>query len=84
MHCYSFGSTVVYCYSCALAQCDDVHFHTQWENISRELLATSGGSEATYALSEECSLGQIDFFISHSWSDDATLKYNKLQQVRET
>eukprot|EP01043_Picozoa_sp_COSAG02_P017382 COSAG02_NODE_786_length_17199_cov_25.278889_20_plen_74_part_00 len=57
--------------------------HTQWENISRDLLATSSGSEATYALSEDCALGEIDFFISHSWSDDATLKYDKLQQVRE-
>ena len=24
-----------------------------------------------------------DFFISHSWSDDATLKYAKLQQVAD-
>lgn len=78
------SSTVVYCCNCALTQCDAVHFRLQWENISRELLATSGGSEATYALSEDCSLGQIDFFISHSWSDDATLKYNKLQQVKKT
>lgn len=79
-----YGSTVVDCCRCALTRCDAVHFSTQWENISRELLATSGGSEATYALSEDCALGEIDFFISHSWSDDATLKYDKLQQVRET
>jgi hypothetical protein len=26
-------------------------------------------------------LGAIDFFISHSWSDDAALKYAKLVEV---
>ena len=31
----------------------------QWSNISEELLRTSGGTDETYALSENCKLGEI-------------------------
>ena len=53
----------------------------RFENISHELLQTSQGGADTYALSEPCKLGDIDFFISHSWSDDAGLKYQKIVEV---
>ena len=37
--------------------------------------------EAALALSESCGLGGCDFFVSHSWSDDARQKYAQLMAV---
>ena len=37
------------------------------------LRSGSGGSEATYNLSEPCEV--IDVFLSHSWRDSGMLKY---------
>ena len=34
-----------------------------------------------YDLSEPCGPGEIDYFISHSWKDDAALKYAQLESL---
>lgn len=53
-----------------------------WRNISLDLLTKTLGTDAsTYELSESCSIGDIDFFISHSWSDDPYSKYEQLQSL---
>jgi hypothetical protein len=36
---------------------------------------------AAFALSEGCGLGGCDFFVSHSWSDDARQKYAQMMAV---
>lgn len=38
---------------------------------------------ALYALSRPCQLGTVDVFLSHSWHDDAELKWAKLQEWRK-
>jgi hypothetical protein len=51
------------------------------DKISLELLRSSGGSAATFALGQECVPGEIDFFLSHSWHDDPVAKFKAIQEV---
>jgi hypothetical protein len=54
----------------------------RFSKFKPELLTSSLGKEvATFDLSEPCELGQIDYFISHSWQDNAQLKYDELSQI---
>ena len=46
--------------------------------ITADILKSSKGSPEEFALSQPCKLGEIDYFISHSWSDDADLKFAHL------
>ena len=52
-----------------------------FDNLSAELLAQSGGGDETFALSSPCKYGTIDFFISHSWSDDGSQKFAVLSAI---
>lgn len=52
-----------------------------FENLSVDLLSQSAGGQETYALSNPCRYGSIDFFISHSWQDDGAQKYAALSAV---
>ena len=76
-----------------------VHAHTnmrciEWENISLQLLTTSGGGGTTsgaleinnpFALSRPIRKGEIvDFFMSHSWYDDPEIKFEKLSKLCES
>jgi len=55
-----------------------------WENLSLEvLLSNKGTPEEVERLSEACQVGDIDFFISHSWSDDPAQKYAVLKELAE-
>ena len=61
-----------------------------WANITRELLSSStgGGSGVAavdlFTLSRPVAPGeQIDYFMSHSWHDDAETKFDKLTAVAE-
>ena len=49
--------------------------------LSEEEMTTDDQREALYACSSPCEPGSIDFFITHSWSDDPQLKYKALQRV---
>ena len=51
------------------------------DKITLELLRSSEGSAATFALGQECVPGEIDFFLSHSWHDDPVAKFKALQEV---
>ena len=55
------------------------------QNITLELLQREEGAtpEEVADLSEPCSLHEVDFFLSHSWQDDAEEKFEALQKVRE-
>jgi hypothetical protein len=50
-------------------------------NITLELLVSSESTSETYALGEECKYGDVDFFLSHSWHDDAKAKHEAIQKV---
>eukprot|EP00929_Paragymnodinium_shiwhaense_P080717 TRINITY_DN4210_c0_g4_i1.p1 TRINITY_DN4210_c0_g4~~TRINITY_DN4210_c0_g4_i1.p1 ORF type:complete len:978 (+),score=45.26 TRINITY_DN4210_c0_g4_i1:128-3061(+) len=56
-----------------------------WRNISRELMAGSCSDDLEFephSLSRPVRKGEvIDYFMSHSWHDDADAKWAKLQQV---
>jgi hypothetical protein len=53
-----------------------------WQNLTVEVLSSSAGSnEEMLALSEPCEIGSIDFFISHSWSDDPIQKVRALTEL---
>jgi hypothetical protein len=52
-----------------------------FSKISPDVLRSSKGMAADYALSQPCKLNAVDFFISHSWSDDPDLKYSHLASV---
>ena len=52
-------------------------------NVPEEAPAriTDDQCKALYNCSSPCDPGKIDFFISHSWSDDPLLKFEALQRV---
>jgi hypothetical protein len=52
-----------------------------FSKLSAGLLQSSTGTEEDYALSQPCELGSIDYFISHSWSDDGEEKFARLSVV---
>ena len=55
------------------------------KNITHELLKSNKSSVAeSRRLSEPCEVGDIDFFISHSWSDPPEAKFQVLEQVRKS
>ncbi|GMH73089.1 hypothetical protein TrST_g10231 [Triparma strigata] len=57
---------------------------TNWSNMSLDLIKDSGGSPETYNLSRPLNDGEtIDFFMSHSWHDDASSKWETLVRVAE-
>lgn len=43
------------------------------------MLSNSTDTDSLYALSQPARLGDVDLFISHSWSDDALAKWHELQ-----
>mmetsp|Transcript_20888 Transcript_20888/g.48473 ORF Transcript_20888/g.48473 Transcript_20888/m.48473 type:complete len:1207 (-) Transcript_20888:343-3963(-) len=50
-----------------------------WSNITYELMSQSTGDLVTYRLSRPVRKGEeIDFFMSHSWHDDAKIKWAHL------
>jgi len=52
-----------------------------WSNITYELMSQSTGDLVTYRLSRPMRKGeQIDFFMSHSWYDDAKIKWARLTE----
>ena len=55
------------------------------DKITLELLQSSVTAEqdqaATYALGQDCTAGENDFFLSHSWHDDAKAKHDALQKA---
>ena len=55
------------------------------QNITLELLQreTNATTTEVHELSEPCQLHDIDFFITHSWEDDAKEKYEALRNVGE-
>ena len=51
-----------------------------WDNMSFELMSSSAGGADTFNLSRLVKSGeQIDFFMSHSWHDNAEKKWVALQ-----
>mmetsp|Transcript_108610 Transcript_108610/g.315889 ORF Transcript_108610/g.315889 Transcript_108610/m.315889 type:complete len:883 (-) Transcript_108610:120-2768(-) len=51
-----------------------------WDNMSFELMSSSAGGADTFNLSRPVKSGeQIDFFMSHSWHDNAEKKWVALQ-----
>mmetsp|Transcript_20980 Transcript_20980/g.46209 ORF Transcript_20980/g.46209 Transcript_20980/m.46209 type:complete len:286 (+) Transcript_20980:2-859(+) len=57
----------------------------EWSHVTAELLQLPGpGDGSEYHLSRPVQPDEvIDFFISHSWHDDAAEKYRRLQEVAE-
>ena len=52
-----------------------------WEQMSYELMSSSSGGAETYNLSRPVRTGeQIDFFLSHSWHDNAEKKWAALEK----
>lgn len=58
-----------------------------WENMSVDLFLISvrdTSSKPYFTLSRKVRPNErIDYFISHSWSDDGTAKYNKLKELSD-
>jgi len=58
-----------------------------WQNISKDLFLVSvrdSSSTSYYSLSRKVHANeQIDYFISHSWSDDGAAKYEKLSELAD-
>lgn len=53
-------------------------------DVTLELLRTAGGDASTYALSRPLKPGRhIDWFMSHSWHDDAAAKLEAFQRLGE-
>ncbi len=52
-----------------------------FSKLNAALFQSSSGTQEDYALSVPCELGAIDFFVSHSWSDDADAKFAHLSAV---
>jgi hypothetical protein len=46
-----------------------------------DIFRDSAGSAELFEVSESCSSGDIDFFVSHSWLDDADTKFAQLSAV---
>ena len=53
----------------------------KFSSLSRELMRSKDPDPLAYALSVPCKSGDIDFFLSHSWSDDGDCKYERLEMV---
>ena len=53
------------------------------DKVTREHMASSKPDPALYAFSEKATLGRVDAFISHSWSDDPAAKWEAISQWRE-
>lgn len=53
------------------------------EKLSQEDMSKSTPDARLSALSEDSLLGQVDAFVSHSWSDDPSLKWSSLQRWRD-
>jgi len=51
--------------------------------LKKQPLGEPVDTTAKYTLSTPCEPGDIDFFITHSWSDDPVQKYAALQQLSE-
>ncbi|KAJ1628878.1 hypothetical protein T492DRAFT_136161 [Pavlovales sp. CCMP2436] len=49
---------------------------------SLDALLSSEPDASLYALSEPCAFGDVHVFVSHSWSDSPSLKWEALQQWR--
>ena len=55
-----------------------------WQNITLDVLESNQSTNTdVQTLSEPCDMSEIDYFISHSWSDDPAEKYAALQEVSE-
>lgn len=52
--------------------------------LTREILAHNKPDTTLHAHTLEAKLGGVDAFVSHSWSDDGTSKFDKLQQWAAT
>ena len=50
-------------------------------SLSRELMKSKTSSPSEYALPVPYNSRDIDFCISHSWSDDGDRKYERLEVV---
>ena len=48
------------------------------KSLTLEALLTNQSDPSLYANSVPAKLGEVHAFMSHSWNDDGTLKYNKL------
>jgi hypothetical protein len=55
----------------------------EWADISARLLQPETPPAELYARSRPCKPGEIDFFLSHSWYDDAYAKYADLRRLAE-
>eukprot|EP01046_Picozoa_sp_COSAG06_P027465 COSAG06_NODE_2428_length_6891_cov_11.077433_1_plen_1072_part_00 len=52
----------------------------RWSKLTPQVFALGGiSAEEHLRLSEPCSPGEIDFYISHAWKDDAAAKYRQLE-----
>merc|ERR1711924_436335 len=54
-------------------------YSVRGDRVTRELLRDSAGDSTTHALADKSTSGAIDFFVSHSWHDDAEQKFEALQ-----
>ena len=55
-----------------------------WQNLTLDVLKSNQSTNTdVQTLSEPCDMSEIDYFISHSWSDDPAEKYAALQEVSE-
>ena len=50
------------------------------KTLTLEALLTNESDPSLYANSVPAKLGEVHAFVSHSWSDDGTLKYDKLHE----
>jgi hypothetical protein len=69
-----------------IADAADLMRRIPMTRITLQMLAASPrdanyDSAASFREGEDCDLGSCDYFISHSWSDDATHKYAQLMAV---
>ena len=57
-------------------------FGISLDKLNSERLATNAPDPTLFELAEQAQLGQVDFFVSHSWRDDPKAKWKVLQSVR--
>jgi len=78
--------------ACIIGQCNPSEIVAQAKSrfravsvdqITFEVMADNKPNPAYSALSESCSLGGCDAFLSHSWHDDAQAKWVALQRWRQ-
>ena len=48
--------------------------------LTREALINNQPDPSLYAHTVSATFGEVDAFMSHSWSDDGTIKYDKLNE----